>query len=142
MDYLQLLRENDDPTQWEYPRDFDYHLATTEFAKFADELSMAQGVALKTETGVIIQDNSFHSQICIPLPGDRSAVNRFSNFGKMVTVSEDESVPKEMLSTMKELFSRHGYVYVPASILDQPYTGRNPGVTGIRTWWIRYFDWV
>lgn len=23
-----------------------------------------------------------------------------------------------------------------------PYDGGNPGVSGIRDWWIRYFDWV
>jgi hypothetical protein len=40
------------------------------------------------------------------------------------------------------LFEQHGYVYMPATILEQPYTGNNPGVTGIPNWWIRYFDWV
>jgi hypothetical protein len=142
MDYQQLLREYDDSTHWEYPPSFDYRAATIRFKKFADELSATLGVPLTTETGSYIQDASFHSQLLVPLAGGRNTLIRFSNFGNMVTISEDEPAPEEMLSTIKRLFDRYGYVYVPASVLEQPYRGSNPGVTGIDTWWIRYFDWV
>jgi hypothetical protein len=58
------------------------------------------------------------------------------------TVREDESVPAALLKTVIELLEKHGYVYVPSTVLDQPYTGRIPRELGIDTWWIRYFDWL
>lgn len=41
-----------------------------------------------------------------------------------------------------DLCARLGYVFVPTEYAELPYDGANPGVTGIRDWWIRYFDWV
>jgi hypothetical protein len=60
----------------------------------------------------------------------------------MATVSEDEPVPDKLMRTIVELLEKHNYIYVPSSVLDQPYTGKNPGVDGIENWWIRYFDWL
>lgn len=97
---------------------------------------------MKSETGSAIQDASFHSQIFIPLGDGHNALLRFSNFGAMATIGPDEPAPTELLETVVELLEKHAYDYVPASVLEQPYTGANPGVTGIRSWWIRYFDWV
>ena len=142
MDYMQLLREHDDPTHWEYPPGFDYRAAKARFGKFAGELSAALGVFLEIEAGNSIQDASFHSQVFLP-PADGPEVSiRFSNFGDMVTVGEGGRLPEGTLGTIRELFGRYGYVYVPACVLDQPYTGGNPGVTGIETWRILYFDYV
>jgi hypothetical protein len=142
MDYLEILRRNDQPAHWDYPPGFDYHAATERFARFVEELSAKLGGALKAETGVHIQDASFHSQVFLPLPGGRHALIRFSNFGDMATVSDDDPVPEPTMAVVLEMLAQHGYVYVPAAVLAQPYTGSNPGVTGIDTWWIRYFDWV
>jgi hypothetical protein len=142
VEYLNLLRQHDDPRRWEYPTGFDYDAATRRFAKFTEALSALLKVTLKSESGSYIQDASFHSQIYVPLDSERYTLIRFSNFGNMATVSEDEPVSEELMRAIVELLEKHGYVYVPAAVLDQPYTGENPGVTGIRTWWIRYFDWV
>jgi hypothetical protein len=142
MDYLELLWRHDHPTHWEYPPGFDYRAATERFARFVEELSAKLGVAPRVETGVHIQDASFHSQVFLPLPGGRFALIRFSNFGDMATVSDDEPVPDSTMAEVLELLAKHGYVYVPAAVLAGTYTGSNPGVTGIDTWWIRYFDWV
>jgi hypothetical protein len=142
MDYLELLRRHDHPTHWEHPPGFDYRAATERFARFVDELSAELGAAPRVETGVHIQDASFHGQVFLPPPGGRQALIRFSNFGDMATVSDDESVPEATLAAVLGLLGKHGYVYVPGAVLAQPYTGSNPGVTGIDTWWIRYFDWV
>lgn len=142
MDYLELLRRYDHPTHWEHPPGFDYRQAEVRFARFVEDLSAASGVAPRVETGVHIQDASFHSQAFLPLADGRFALIRFSNFGDMVTVGDDEPIPEPTMHVIRELFSRHGYVYVPAVVLAEPYTGSNPGVTGIDTWWIRYFDWV
>lgn len=142
MDYVELLQRFDDPQRWEYPKGFDYDAATGRFAIFADALSSALGQPLRTESERYIQDASFHSQIYLPLDKERFALIRFSNFGDMVTVSEDEPIPNEVKEMVIDLLGHHNYVYVPASVLEHPYTGVNPGVTGIRNWWIRYFDWV
>jgi len=142
VNYLELLQRFDDPRCWEYPDGFDYDAAALRFATFADALSIAFGQPLKTESGSDIQDASFHSQIYLLLGGVRFALIRFSNFGDMVTVSEDEPIPHEVKEMVIDLLKKHEYSYIPSSVLEQPYTGKNPGVTGIRDWWIRYFDWV
>lgn len=142
MDFMDLLQRHDDARRWEYPTGFDDEAATRRFASFSAALSSALELPLKSETGSHIQDASFHSQIYVPLKANRNTLIRFSNFGDMATVREDEPVPKRIMATIVDQLQKHGYVYVPASILEQPYTGTNPGVTGIRSWWIRYFDWV
>jgi hypothetical protein len=142
MDFLKLLRQHDDPIRWERPPGFDAGVAAERFARFVEDLSARLSVAVRSEAGVFVQDASFHSQAFLPLPGGPPAQIRFSNFGDMASVSEDERVPEPTMAAVVELLARHGYVYVPAEVLDQPYTGNNAGVTGIKTWWIRYFDWV
>lgn len=142
MDHIELLKRHDDPQRWEYPEGFDYDRATKRFATFADDLSVALGHQLNTESGSHIQDASFHSQIYLPLNDEWRAVMRFSNFGDMVAISDDESVPAQSMKLILDLLTKHGYVYVPSSVLEESYPGTNPGVTGIRDWWIRYFDWV
>jgi hypothetical protein len=54
----------------------------------------------------------------------------------------DEPIPPALLKAIVTVLEKEGYVYIPAEVLMQPYTGKNAGVTGIRDWWIRYFDWV
>ncbi len=142
MNFTELLQRHDDPKHWENPPGFDYETAERRFAKFAEALSSALGVPLESETGVSIQDASFHSQIFLPLGEEGYSQIRFSNFGDMVTVSEDEPVPAALLMTVIELLEKQGYVYVPSSVLDQPYTGRIPRELGISTWWIRYFSYM
>jgi hypothetical protein len=134
MDYNRLLLQHDDPTRWEYPPGFDYAAASAKFAQFTAELAGELGITLKAETGLHIQDASFHSQLYLPLPGDRYVLIRFSNFGDMATVSDDEAVPKALTELVAKLLARHAYTYVPAAVLHQRYTGINPGVTGISSW--------
>ena len=153
MDYMDLLQRHDDPKHWEYPPGFDDIAASARFDKCADALSIAIGSPLRSETGSAIQDASFHSQIFASVGDDRYAMIRFSNFGDMVSVGTcyfgemapddaDEPIPPTMLKTIVAVLEKEGYVYVPPEVLMQRYTGKNPGVTGIRDWWIRYFDWV
>ncbi len=142
MDYVDLLQRHDDPQRWEFPNGFDYDAATVRSAMFADALAVALGQPLRLESGSDIQDASFHSQIYLPLGKERFALIRFSNFGDMVTVSEDEPVSNELIQMVVDLMKKHDYMYVPSSVLEQPYTGKNSGVTGIRDWWTRFFDWV
>ena len=132
----------DDPIHWEYPPRFAHRESVVRFRAVARDLSNELGVELRMETETQIQDASFHSQIYLPGGWFGHHLIRFSNFGDMVSINEDDGLPPDLLERIQEILSRHGYVYIPYVLLEQPYTGVNPGVTGIATWWIRYFDWV
>ncbi len=142
MDYQELLRRHDHPTHWERPPGFDWQRAENQFAQFVESLSAALGTTLHSETGSYIQDASFHSEITLPLQNPLVAWIRFSNFGDMVTVSNDNPVPEGTLQVIQNLLAQHGYVYIPAEVLHTPYDGHAAGVGWIRSWWIRYFDWL
>jgi hypothetical protein len=140
--YIDILRRHDDPVRWEYPAGFNYDRAVKRFRGFAGELASLWDKPIEIETESHIQDASFHSQIRIPVRDDEFVLVRFSNFGDMATFAEEVAVPDQLRQALLRMFEKHGYIYVPAEVLEQPYSGSNPGVTGIRDWWIRYFDWV
>jgi hypothetical protein len=142
MDYLAILRQHDDQVHWEYPPNLDYAGAVTKFKRFATSLAEALRAPLRTETESYIQDASFHSQIFVPLPDGGFTLIRFSNFGDMVTIGEDQPVPENVREIVLNLFEKFGYVYIPADVLEQAYTARDPKISCIRTWWIRFFDWL
>ena len=134
---LQLFGRLDDPKWWEAPPGFDRTKATQRVRSFVSELNADLAEPATVETGPAIQDASFHSQV--ELPGGRL---RFSSFGDMVAFTPDHEVPTELVKLVGLLAPRHGYRLIPTEVLELPYTGRNPGVTGIATWWSRFFDWV
>ncbi|HBE71074.1 MAG TPA: hypothetical protein DDW52_23250 [Planctomycetaceae bacterium] len=142
MNIVDCLETNDDPERWEYPLGFDYQAEQRRFHEFAAAFSAAFSITSKIETGACIQDASFHSQLIFSVGLARSHSLRFSNFGSFVTVNDDEDVPNKMLSTILKLADQFGYIYIPYRYLDADYTGSNPGVTGIDSWWVRYFDYV
>lgn len=134
---LALFEELDDPKYCEEPPGFDLEAAEARFAAFVSALDAATGCHHPVETGAHIQDASFHSQV--DLGGDWL---RFSAFGEMVTVRDTELVDPTTLDTVRRLCVERGYVFIPPEFTKLPYTGNNRGVTGIRDWWIRYFDVV
>ncbi|CAN5697358.1 hypothetical protein BH10CYA1_BH10CYA1_04970 [soil metagenome] len=142
-DYQQILSKYDDTVFWEYPQGFNYAAETRKFENFAKALSTQLKTPVKTESGTHIQDASFHSQIVLPDVDGVEISIRMSNFGNFVSIYQLDyaPVPGDQ-SALIEMFDRWGYTYIPIEVLEQPYTGINPGVTGIDTWWIRYFDWV
>ncbi len=142
VDITELLKNHDDPKYWEYPPGFDYKAQQKRFLKFASAFAAATGLNPKIETGPCIQDASFHSQIIFMVGLARFHSLRFSNFGSFITINDDEDVPEEILSATLKLADEFQYTYVPCQYLDAEYTGANPGVTGIDSWWIRYFDYV
>mgnify|MGYP001035425781 CR=1 FL=1 len=142
MDYAQLLAQHDHPIYWECPPGFDHEAAIARFARFLAALSAVLGESIPSETGCHIQDASFHSQAFLPLASGQRGLIRFSDFGDMATICDDVPIPEPTMKAVLEQLARHGYVYVPATVLHAPYTGGNPGVTGISSWWIRFFDWV
>jgi hypothetical protein len=140
-DYTSLLKVHDDPRNAEWPPGFDLSAAETKFTKMAKEI-VAAFPGSHFETGTAIQDASFHGQIFVALAGDFASL-RVSNFGSLATVTdEDDCLDAVSRSRLLDTLAAHGYTFIPADILDQPYDGTNPGVTGFRTWWCRYFDWL
>jgi len=132
-----LFKKLDDPKYWEYPRGFDHSDAVRRFKKFVEALNKATGKTHEFETEFKIQDASFHSQINLG-----TGWLRFSNFGDMVAISPDCEITPEKIEIIQHLLLLHEYVFVVTEFAEAPYTGQNPGVTGIEDWWTRYFDWV
>ncbi|MEO0328817.1 MAG: hypothetical protein AAF217_09490 [Pseudomonadota bacterium] len=137
-----LLELHDDETRWEAPANFDYAEARTRFAEFVDVLEAVFETSFQSETGLNIQDASFHSQIFFDSGLTRCHLIRFSNFGDMVAIADDDEIPLSLLIRLQAMLTQAGYTVVPFEYLEKPYTGLNAGVTGIDTWWIRYFDYV
>jgi hypothetical protein len=135
-----MLKHYDDPDHWEYPSDFYYDQEIARYHTFVAQLCAALRMDLRSETGNLIQDASFHSQLFLPGKEGKPVALRFSNFGQMVSVYEEENVA-DILPTVKEILAKD-YVYVPPRLLKRPYNGKNRVVTDIATWWQRYFDWV
>ena len=130
-----LLRRLDDPVRAEAPAGFDRSNAIARFREFATELAEASTVELVSDTR--IEDASFFADLWFG-----AGALRFSCFGDMIALTPDAEPPPSLLEHIRKLATRHGYVFVPTDVLEQPYTGINPGVTGIRDWWIRYFDYL
>ena len=134
---LELFHKYNDPRRWEYPEKYDYLGAISQFSRFVKALDVATGHPHKVETGSHIQDASFHSEVYI-----NTGWLRFSNFGNMVSITPDHEVDSATVTTILRLCQEMGYTFIPTEFTELPYTGTNPGVTGIRNWWIRYFDYV
>lgn len=142
IDYQKLLRQHDDPVRWDRPIDFDYNRASTKFSSFLLDLADCLGDTPPADTDSLVQDASFHSQTFLIWNDGQQSLVRFSSFADMVTISDPDLVPQPLMHTLLQLFLKHGYTYIPENELNRHYDGNNPGVTGIQTWWIRYFDWV
>ena len=133
------MAKHDDPKYWDCPGDFSHWDAPEPFENFVAGLEVLLGRSLTTEGGGQIQNASFHSEI--PFDGDRGRL-RFSSFGNMIAFMPDVDVSDSIRGAVSSLAKQLGYVLVRTEILEEQYTGSNPGVTGIETWWIRYFDYV
>lgn len=131
------LERYDNPDHWERPPDFDWQTESRDFAAFVLGLEAGLGRRFEVETGSRIQDASFHSEIV--LPGGRL---RFSNFGRMIAVTPDSEIPEDVMAAIRELAAGRGYTLVPTADLETPYPRGDGTQLGIRTWWIRYFDYL
>lgn len=60
----------------------------------------------------------------------------------MIAFTPDHEVQAEVVTAVHEMAAGHGFLEIPTPCLEASYSGRNPGVTGIDTWWTRYFDYV
>ena len=144
-DYIRILQAHDDPEVWETPPEFDWEAAQRRILDFAGELQREFGVYRAVESVSFFQDSSCLGEI--PLPPryfnrperawDVIAV-RISNWGNMATVDDESALEPELLERVKVLLQASGYLYIPPTVLAEPYTR----VPWIETWWIRYFDYL
>lgn len=63
---------------------------------------------------------------------------RISNWGNLATVDDDSALEPDLLERLKALLQASGYLYIPPTVLAESYTR----VPWIKTWWIRYFDYL
>jgi hypothetical protein len=138
-DVTSLFLRHDNAMNGECPTGFDYATARKRAAAFAAELGRRLGQESVGALDVRIEDASFHSEISF---AQAYGYLRFSSFGDMIALTPDHDLPRELVAAIQSLAESHGYTFVPTDQLETPYTGRHPGVAGIATWWIRYFDYL
>lgn len=86
-----------------------------------------------------IQDASFHSQIDLCIKDSVPDVGiRFSNFGNMVTILNEEILPKNKFDEILNLFESEDYCYIPEAVLGVHYDGKLENFEG--SWFTRFFD--
>lgn len=138
MDYQALLHRHDHEIYGEFPPGVDWRNVLQRMQRCVEELAAVLGVDLEPDWSA--QDANFWCEMWLPLESGEMALIRFSSFGDMVAVIEDDTVPNRVLDQAQQVFAQHGFVYVPYAVLDAPYTGCAPAGT-IATWWDRFFDY-
>ena len=131
--YLQECAKQRPNWNIEYPKGFDYKKENADFLKFVKQLELLIKEQVRYDSGSSIQDASFHSEAflpdkCLVLPDkrDKDGYKRgagisFSNFGRLVTIYEEENIKPEVLKTILELLASSEYVYIPRRFLDEEY---------------------
>ncbi len=146
--YLKILKDADDPVHSEVPgglERYDLKAAEARFRQFTARLQQVLGAQCLSKNGADIQDASFVGLITIPgeLAGQAKPIEiRISHFGNLATVADEEGIRQQTMDQLMALLKEAGYRHIPSAVLSTPYTGRNPGVTGFKNWWHRYFDWI
>jgi hypothetical protein len=144
----ELLDSADDPVHAEGDPGLDWLSIHARVTALQPELERLAGRPFVLDDQV--QDASFFADLAIRRPGpqpnwiDTVFAVRFSNFGRMFTTwshCQAEQLPPALVAQLIATVLQAGFRYVPASALDEPYTGRHPGFAG-SSWWIRFFDYV
>lgn len=133
---------------WEYPPQADWAAAIARVRGLKPDLERIVSTQLHLDDQV--QDASFFADLGSLSTGPtengtillsyRICV-RFSWFADMFTVFGDKLSDFD-LQAVKDFLEKHGYVYVPANELEQPYDGVNVPYEAELTWWTRYFDYL
>jgi hypothetical protein len=128
----QILSQHDSATHAEYPPDFDWRASMAAVKALKPHAEQILGQPLKLDDQV--QDASFFAELFVfedgavgPNGGTALVYKiaiRFSNFGKMATVHTN-SVASDLhqypVDQLAELLERHGFRYIPAEALGEPY---------------------
>ena len=161
-DIEKLLRASDDSVGSYVPGDdwasFPYYELANSVEEVKAALQKATGVEFDRDGNA--QDASFHDELRILSPEsyltNRVTVYipeigiRFSNFGRLFTIhSAFDKIPKKYpVQEIQEIVEAHGWIFIPADKLKEPYDGVNVrlrdymGLGNKVTWWIRFFDYI
>jgi len=149
----QVLLSNDSTTDWEYPRDFDWAAAWEAVRQYRTAAELVLGQPLRVDDQV--QDASFFAELFVFEDGAvrpdgvttlvfKIAI-RFSSFGRMATIHTNSAISnldRYPVERLAGLLGDHGFVYIPATALTEPYDGVVPGLGAGFTWWLRFFDYM
>jgi hypothetical protein len=134
---IALMERLDNGGFREWPHSFDHGAAMTRFLEVARllqaELSCYFEPGAQTQVDTHVEDAGFHAEVEL-IPGGKRL--RFSNFGDLVAMHEDEEAPKEILAKAIAVIETRGYIYVPFRLLQRPYPD---GL--VEDWWTRHFDY-
>ncbi len=154
----ELLLSVDDPNEWEFPNGFNYYEA---IGKVKNIKTLVESVLEHTlEIDECVQDASYFTELYILEENQRKSRNagkghihyvdfaiRFSAFGSLVSIYSShfntDFLQKYPVDRILNILKDNGYVFVEASLLQEPYDGlhsklHNSGVS----WWNRYFDYL
>jgi len=153
----QLMLQNDTAAHVECPPGFDWQVSMAVVKALKPHAERILGQPLKLDDQV--QDASFFAELFVLEDG---AINpygstalvfkiaiRFSAFGKMATIhtnSTASDVQKYPVAQLAKLLEQHGFEYIPAEFLNEPYDGKlkalGHGLGMDCTWWCRFFDYM
>lgn len=157
-DLLTKFRELDS-AGWESPADFDHESALRSVKRLKPEAESIIRHQLTLDTSP--QDASYFAELCwldakyyTPGIGGSLVPNiaiRFSAFGRLATVYSGNSDERDLMRhepRLAQLVTKHGFDYIPESVLREPYPGHElrkgrawQGRTWTGwTWWTRFFD--
>jgi hypothetical protein len=142
----------DSPTDWEHPPGFDWVGSWQAVRRFQTAAESVLGQPLRVDDSV--QDASFFGELFVFEEGAvRPNVTtmvfkiaiRFSAFGRMATIytnSAQSDLKRYPVERLAALLEDHGFVYVPAEALAEPYDGLTPNMPPDFTWGLRFFDYL
>ncbi len=147
-EYMGILRQHDQSQDPEFPDGFVkqgvYQECVCKFNCFKRSLGNVMQRELYATPQEHMQDCSFHAELHLPAevlidPKENWLYClRFSNFGQMVELSDEESVKEGTRKLIATCLDEHGYILIPTGLLRQPYDGK---FRFIKTWHVRYFDY-
>lgn len=144
----ELLLMNDIQGSWETPPGADWTVEISRIRELIPVLESSLQTSLRLDDGV--QDASFIADVGVlsKLPDANGVIHlcyricvRFSWFGGLFSIYGENFDEYNTLEAIRVL-SGHGYTYVPAAELDDPYDGLNEPYEKGMTWWVRYFDYL
>ena len=144
---LRKLQAADDPQHCEHPPDFDWQKSMVAVRTVRPVLEEIAGQPLFLDDQV--QDASYFADLFIAEPQEANGFRcmrvtfsvSFSCFGSLVTISNENVFPEAIVAGMRMALENHGFIFLDADLLREPYTGSNEGFNG-RTWMDRFFNYT
>jgi hypothetical protein len=146
--FLSILLTADHPTATEFPPGFDWAGGINRVKALKPGCDRVAGRTFDLDDQV--QDASFFADIALHAPSQqRNVIDtvfglRFSCYGDLFTQlgpTGAEQLPEEIAKQVINLGVAAGFIFVPAEILEEPYTGENKIFLG-QNWWYRFFEYL